>query len=100
VLVAETGAEGTARAAWLHYVASEVRAALEDGVPVEGVCLYPVVDYPGWENERNCEVGLFCSPDADGRRGVHGPLADELRRQQEILAAVPRQQRPRVRLVG
>jgi hypothetical protein len=41
VLVAETGAEGTARAAWLHYVASEVRAALEDGVPVEGICLYP-----------------------------------------------------------
>jgi hypothetical protein len=25
--------------------------------------------------------------DADGRRGVHGPLADELRRQQELLAA-------------
>jgi len=99
VLVAETGAEGTARAAWLHYVASEVRAALEDGVPVEGICLYPVVDYPGWENERTCEVGLFCSADADGRRGAHGPLADELRRQQELLATA-RRQRPRVRLVG
>jgi hypothetical protein len=87
LLLAETGAEGGARAAWLHYVADEVRAALDAGVPVEGICLYPVLDYPGWENDRHCEVGLLGNPDADGRRPVHAPLAGELARQQAIFGA-------------
>jgi len=100
VLIAETGAEGTARAAWLHYVASEVRAALADGVPVEGICLYPVVEYPGWENDRHCQVGLLGVPGGDGRRGVCDPLADELQRQQALFAAARGDGRPRVRLVG
>ena len=47
--LAETGAERSARAAWLHYVGGEVRAALDRGLPIEGICLYPILDYPGWE---------------------------------------------------
>lgn len=86
LLVAETGAEGSARAAWLFYVAGEVRAAKAEGVPVEGICLYPILDYPGFEDDRHCEVGLLCRADADGRRAVHAPLAEELRRQQAIFA--------------
>jgi beta-glucosidase/6-phospho-beta-glucosidase/beta-galactosidase len=84
IVVTETGAEGSARAAWLHYVCDEVRHALEDGVQVAGVCLYPVVDYPGWDNDRHCPVGLFSHPDRQGRREVYQPLAIELRRQQDI----------------
>lgn len=103
VLITETGAEGTAKPAWLHYVASEVHAAQALGVPVQGICLYPILEYPGWENERHCEVGLLSVPDADGRRCVDGPLAEELARQQAIFAATSaaRDERPaRVRLVG
>jgi len=47
VLISETGAEGSARPSWLHYVLGEVTEARKKGVPVEGVCLYPVIDYPG-----------------------------------------------------
>jgi hypothetical protein len=86
VLMAETGAEGGARAAWLFYVAQEVRAALAAGVPVEGVCVYPILEYPGWENDRHCATGLLSVPDADGRRRVYRPLAEELLRQQAVLA--------------
>ncbi|AWN37161.1 beta-glucosidase [Methylobacterium radiodurans] len=82
LLVSETGAEGTAKAAWLHYVCGEVRAAQAAGVPVLGICLYPIQDYPGWENERPCAVGLFSAPDAAGVRAIDGPLAAELREQQ------------------
>lgn len=82
VIVAETGAEGDARVPWLRYVCDEVRAALEAGVPVAGICLYPVVDYPGWTNGRHCQVGLLGFPDSLGRRPVHAPLADELLTQQ------------------
>ncbi|MBO1075222.1 beta-glucosidase [Roseomonas marmotae] len=84
LLLAETGAEGSARPAWLHYVCDEVRDARSAGVPVGGICLYPVTDYPGWENDRLCRSGLFSEPDGQGRRQVHAPLAAELRRQQEI----------------
>ena len=81
LLVSETGAEGTARASWLHYVCSEVRAAQAEGVPVGGICLYPIVDYPGWENDRCCEVGLLSMPDQSGHRTLNANLAEEIARQ-------------------
>ncbi|MGI4764606.1 MAG: hypothetical protein ACRYGP_06020, partial [Janthinobacterium lividum] len=87
LLIAETGAEGTAKASWFHYVCGEVRAAQRADVPVEGVCLYPILDYPGWENDRTCSVGLFSLPERDGRRTSDLDLADELERQREEFAA-------------
>lgn len=81
LLVAETGAEGSARVPWFRYVAQEVRHARAAGVPVVGICLYPVLDYPGWTNDRHCETGLLGFP-AEGGRPVYQPLADELRWQQ------------------
>jgi hypothetical protein len=81
LLVSETGAEGTAKAAWLHYVCAEVRAAQAEGVPILGICLYPILDYPGWENDRPCAVGLFSDADVAGHRPVDQPLAAELREQ-------------------
>src|SRR5690606_1722651 len=44
IFVAETGAEGERRVPWLQYVCDEVAAALENGVPVSGICLYPITD--------------------------------------------------------
>ena len=81
LLVAETGTEGDARAPWFRQVADEVRAALVDGVDVAGLCLYPIVDFPGWDDGRRCDNGLWGEADATGHRPVHGPLADELARQ-------------------
>jgi hypothetical protein len=57
---------------------------LEAGIPIEGICLYPITDYPGWDNERLCRVGLLSVPDQDGRRTAYRPLARELMRQQAI----------------
>lgn len=81
VIVSEFGAESTARPAWLYYVAQEVAAAREAGARVEGMCFYPVLDYPGWENDRCCDVGLFGEADKNGDRCVYAPLAEELERQ-------------------
>lgn len=88
ILVAETGAEGDARVPWLRYVASEVRAALALGIPVEGICLYPVLDYPGWANDRHCPVGLYGDLDEAGERPLHAPLAEELARQRDAIDGV------------
>lgn len=88
LLLAETGCEGSARPAWLHYVCDEVRAAMARGVSCAGICLYPVTAYPGWDNGRPAEVGLFSSPLADGERQLFTPLAQELERQRAVFAAV------------
>jgi hypothetical protein len=96
LFLAETGCEGSARAAWLHYVCGEVREAQALGVPIEGVCVYPVLEYAGWDDERICATGLLSMPDRSGRRTVFEPLAKELRRQQNLFRESERlrQRRP------
>jgi hypothetical protein len=84
--LAETSIEGTRRADWLRYVGEEVRRAIRAGVPVEGVCLYPILCHTGWDEDRSCANGLFGAEPVDGRRPVHAPLAAELRRQQALFA--------------
>jgi beta-glucosidase/6-phospho-beta-glucosidase/beta-galactosidase len=100
IFVAETGAEGSARSAWLHYVAGEVRAAIATGVPMEGICLYPILDYPGWDNDRPCNVGLYGAVDAQRDRPICQALADELDRQQVIFGALLQEDPERDSLVG
>lgn len=84
IFVSETGTEGDLRAPWLAGIGTEVRAAMRNGVPVEGICLYPIANHPGWDNDRHCPNGLLdLAPDPAGRR-ADGPLAAELQRQQTL----------------
>lgn len=86
ILITETGAEGSAAVGWLGYVTAEVREALRRGIPVLGLCLYPVMDYPGWDDGRHCHCGLIeLSEDWDGR-AVRDDLRAELAAQQILLA--------------
>jgi hypothetical protein len=50
VVVAETSHVGVGRGAWIQDVATEVEVARSNGVPIEGVCLYPIIDRPDWDN--------------------------------------------------
>lgn len=86
LLIAETSIEGDRRASWLAYVGAETRAAMRMGVPVEGLCLYPVMDYPGWDNDRECLNGLLSLHLEAGRRGVFGPLVEQMLREREAFA--------------
>jgi len=87
IFIAETGAEGDERASWLRYVADEVAHAMLSGVPVAGICLYPVTDYPGWEDDRPCPTGLFGAPSAEGDRPLHAAYSAEVLRQMRRFAA-------------
>jgi hypothetical protein len=80
LFIAETGTEGWRRVAWLRYVCEEVRAAIQSGVPIEGICLYPIVNHPGWVNQRHCHNGMWDYANADGQRPLFRPLARELQR--------------------
>ena len=82
MFLAETGIEGDVRPAWFRVVGNEMAQARQAGVPVEGICLYPVTDYPGWDDERHCLTGLLGYIQADGGRPVYAPLAEEIAAQQ------------------
>jgi hypothetical protein len=79
MFVAETGSEGTARPSWLGYVAEECERAMQRGCELHGITLYPIVDHPGWEDDRHCENGLWGYADDCGRRSIHTPLLEIMR---------------------
>jgi beta-glucosidase/6-phospho-beta-glucosidase/beta-galactosidase len=87
IFVAETGIEDETRPAWFRYMCKEVLTAMAHGVPVEGLCLYPIVNHPGWDDDRHCYNGLFDYADASGRREAFAPLADEIARRSADVAA-------------
>lgn len=84
LLLAETGTHDDERPDWLRYVCREIRAAQRTGVPVHGICLYPVLDYPGWDDDRHCACGLWGYADARGHREICRPLAEEIVRQTDL----------------
>jgi hypothetical protein len=86
VLIAETGTEGERRASWFRYVSSEVARARARGVPVEGICLYPIANHPGWDDDRDCPNGLLSAHPGPRGRVVHEPLAQEIQTFQKTLA--------------
>lgn len=88
LFIAETGIEDETRPAWLRYITNEAAAAIAQGVPVEGICLYPIMNHPGWEDGRHCYNGLFDYPNANGAREVYLPLATELAYQQHRVEAL------------
>lgn len=50
IVITETGHFGAGRARWLKEVTCEVLESRKVGVPVEGICLYPIIDRFDWEN--------------------------------------------------
>jgi beta-glucosidase/6-phospho-beta-glucosidase/beta-galactosidase len=88
LFIAETGIEDELRAPWMRYVCDEVADALRMHVPVEGICLYPVVNYPGWNDARHCNNGLLDYCDDCGERQAYAPLVEEIRRQDRRMTAL------------
>lgn len=86
VYVGETGCEGDGRADWLAYVCDQVGLAREAGHRVEGVCLYPILNFPGWDDDRHCTNGLWDYADANGHRPIDPSFAAELQRRTALVA--------------
>ena len=88
LFIAETGIEDDLRPSWFRYVCGEALAAIQNGVELEGICLYPIVNHPGWADDRHCYNGLWDYPDENGNRKIYQPLADELQHQRKLFAAI------------
>ncbi len=87
LFIAETGTEGDDRPGWLSYMIEETQAAMALGVPLEGLCLYPVADHPGWDDDRPCPNGLLGASVTAAGRAVHAPLAEILLPGRAVAAA-------------
>lgn len=78
MMVAETGHVGVGRAAWVHEIAGEALQARAAGVPLHGVCLYPLLDRPDWNDTAHWHrSGLWHLPRPDMRR-LNRPFARAL----------------------
>lgn len=86
VVITETGSEGHERASWLRYICEQATLAMARGVPIEGICWYPILDYPGWDDNRHCPAGLLGFADEQGRRLIDESLSSELHAQQRHFA--------------
>lgn len=51
MVIAETSHIGSGRGAWIREIAQESILARQQGVNVEGICIYPTIDRPDWNNE-------------------------------------------------
>lgn len=84
MIIAETGIENEARPEWFRFICEESRIAKTRGVPIEGICLYPIVNHPGWDDDRHCHNGLWDYPNYAGEREIYEPLASEIKIQMKI----------------
>lgn len=90
IALTETSHPGIDRPIWIEMIGRECAAVLDAGVPLWGVCLYPIIDRPDWDHlDRWHQSGLW---DADltvnpPRRVLYQPYADALLRAQAVVAA-------------
>ena len=90
MIIGETSGLGDGRPAWLRDVMEESLAAVDRGVDLHGVCLFPAVDMPDWHTGEWLHNGICDLVDEGGalRRVLHAPYVEELRRWQRLLNRV------------
>jgi beta-glucosidase/6-phospho-beta-glucosidase/beta-galactosidase len=89
--VAETSHFGVGRARWIREIAREVHTAISKGVPVDGVCLYPILDRHDWEDENHWHnSGLWDLENVGGglRRVLNPVYAEALGGSQALLRSI------------
>ncbi len=92
IIIAETSGLAEGRPNWLNDVMEECMAAINRGINLHGICLYPAVDMPDWHKGGWLNMGICDVVDDDGllRRVPFEPYVKELRRWQKILNRVTR----------
>jgi beta-glucosidase/6-phospho-beta-glucosidase/beta-galactosidase len=89
VAITETSHPGIDRPLWLNMIGRECAAALQQGIPLLGVCLYPIIDRPDWDFLDNWHhSGLWDAtlhPDGPPQRVLHQPSAEALRAAQAMV---------------
>ena len=91
MVIGETSGMGKGRADWLRDVMQESMAAVNRGMDLHGICLFPAVDMPDWHTGKWLNNGICDLQECEGgrlQRVPHQPYIDELRRWQKELNRV------------
>jgi len=92
VAITETSHPGEDRPIWIEYIAREAAAVIKTGLPLWGICLYPIINRPDWDHlhEPWHESGLW---DAEltqegtlPRRILNQPYASALKEAQSLIS--------------
>lgn len=90
MIIAETSGLADGRTAWLKDIMEESLAAVDRGIDLHGVCLFPAVDMPDWHKGNWLNMGICDLVEENGvlNRVPFAPYVDELRRWQKLLNRV------------
>jgi hypothetical protein len=92
IVITETSALGEARAPWVHELSTMAEKLLAEGVPLGGICLYPILGMPEWharetwtrmglwdlQREQNVLRRKACAPMMDALRSVHAERGPDI----------------------
>ncbi len=87
LLITETSHVDDMRPKWLNRLEDEVEALLNEGVPLRGVCLYPILGMPEWHDQaRWTHMGLWelHACEAKLERRLCEPMYEALKKAQRI----------------
>jgi len=86
LIIGETSGFQDNRAEWLRMTMEECFKALNAGVELHGVCLYPFADVPDWWSQKWAKIGVYDVADKQTfERIPYDPYIAELRRWQKLL---------------
>jgi hypothetical protein len=96
IVISETAHIGDRRADWIQTVVAETRHLWSGGVPLSGVCLYPVLGMPHWHRQNDwLMMGLWDLQEPDRSiRVPHAPALEALAAAQMRLARARRRRSP------
>jgi beta-glucosidase/6-phospho-beta-glucosidase/beta-galactosidase len=59
IIIGETSGHQDKRAEWLQMTMEESMKALNSGIDLQGICLYPCIDIPDWQTDQWAKIGIF-----------------------------------------
>jgi hypothetical protein len=90
IVLSETSHPGQHRPQWIEFIGEQVGVVLQQQVPLWGVCLYPIIDRPDWNNTHHWhQAGLWdmeLQQSGPPKRVLYEPYAKALQQvQQNVL---------------
>lgn len=87
IVLAETSHPGEHRPNWIRFITAECIKTLQYGVPLMGVCLYPIIDRPDWDHLHVWHHSGLWDADAENPfdRRLNLPYAREILHSQQAL---------------
>ena len=94
LVLSETSHPGEDRGNWITFISEQCSKAITMGLPLYGVCLYPIIDRPDWDNVSHWHhSGLWDNlslPNTPEERTLFLPYAEALKNAQRLIAqAIP-----------